>query len=153
MMLIQKHSAISDWRNGHAVSANSILRSTTAVPRVILHIKLAIFLVLRTKQCISTKTNNNLESRSCLCMQTPPQEMCQRGPGDAKADAASAGLRSKGAGDKEGAKMTLRDTLALSAWILFDTPYRYKSCFLIQALSSSLHFTIFHFCWHFETSC
>lgn len=51
-------------------------------------------------------------------MQTPPREMCQHGPADAKADAASAGLRSKG----EDAKVTSRDTLALSAWILFGTP-------------------------------
>lgn len=56
------------------------------------------------------------------CVQAPPREMCQRGTGDAKADAACAGLRSKGAGDREGAKTTSRDTLALSAWIFFGTP-------------------------------
>lgn len=48
--------------------------------------------------------------------------MRQRGTGDAKADAACAGLSTQGAGDREGAKMTLRDISALSALIFFGIP-------------------------------
>lgn len=57
-----------------------------------------------------------------MCMQTARREMYQRGTGDAKADAAYAGLSTQGAGDREGAKMTLRDILALSALIFFGIP-------------------------------
>lgn len=48
--------------------------------------------------------------------------MRQRGTGDAKTDAACAGLSTQGAGDREGAKMTLRDISALSALIFFGIP-------------------------------